>query len=137
MPSGTRLRAAGSGASPAGLWEDREVGRVLSSVVCGALGGTLGYAARQLACRRGAGGGQAVDVDVTVPVGATAAATLVGIVIGRKAAFVSGLALGSAVGKGLDRFVPGLGGLGERAESLSPETAAAAGGATPPASDVA
>lgn len=109
--------------------------RVLSSIACGALGGLLGATARQLTCRRGAGGQPDDELVVTVPVGATAAATLVGIVAGRKAAFLSGLALGAAVGKGLDRFVPGLGRLGERGVAVAPQDAAPAGGTTPPASD--
>ena len=109
--------------------------RVLSSIASGALGGMLGYVARQLACRRGGSSGQLDELVVTVPVGATAVAALVGVVAGRKAAFLSGLALGAAVGRRLDRFVPGLGGLGEQAESVVPEDAAPPSEATPPASD--
>jgi hypothetical protein len=119
------------------LWEDRRVLRVLSSVASAALGGMLGYVARQRACRRGGGSGRADELVVTVPVGATAAAALVGVVAGRKAAFLSGLVLGAAVGRKLDRFVPGLGDLGGRADPLASEGDAPGGEETPPASGVA
>lgn len=124
-----------AGPSLAGLWENARVLRLLSSIVAGALGGMLGHAARRLACRRCAAGAGADELAVTVPVGVTAAAALVGIVAGRKAAFLSGLALGAAFGKGLDRFVPGLGGLGDRAEPVAPQGTAPPGETTPPASD--
>jgi NhaP-type Na+/H+ or K+/H+ antiporter len=123
-----------AGPSLRGVWEDACVLRALTSIAAGALGGMLGNAARRLACRRCAASARADELVVAVPVGATAAAALVGIVAGRKAAFLSGVALGAAFGRGLDRFVPGLGGLGDHAEPIAPQDAAAPREATPPAS---
>jgi hypothetical protein len=65
---------------------------------------------------------------VGVPVGVVGAATLLGLVAGRRAAFLAACVLGAAVGQELDRRIPGLARLHERADAAAADVSNVADG---------
>jgi hypothetical protein len=104
------------------------VRRLLSTVAVAALGGLLGNLVRQLAGRRRAGGSGDAELVVGLPVGVVGAATLLGLVAGRRTAFVSAGVLGAVLGQEPDRRIPGLARLHERADAAAADASGAAAG---------
>lgn len=90
--------------------------RLLSTFALASLGGLLGNLVRQLAGRRRADGNGEADLVVGLPVGVVGAATLLGLVAGRRTAFLTAAVLGAVLGQEPDRRIPGLARLHEQAD---------------------
>lgn len=102
--------------------------RLLTTLAVASLGGLLGNVVRQLVARGRADARGDAELVVGVPVGVAGAATLLGLVAGRRAAFLSACVLGAVLGQEPDRRIPGLARLHERADAAAAEAPSAAEG---------